>query len=181
MSIPSKTGIHLHSTAETNLINTNSNTLENKMVISDLARKERKQKNKHKHTSSPHHRFSCGQWHRLLTDHLALPTPFKVQENGDCPLNDDQLRFLRSHVSVIFGTQEPTLTLRTGFTSLVTTATPNLVQVVAMDVTGFAAWSSFANIFDEYRVKRAKLHIIPSYSIWSIRYHNCCYAYYSCC
>lgn len=79
-------------------------------------------------------------------------------------LDKSRKSWIRGHVSEILGTQQPTFTMRTGMTTLVTNATPNLVQVVAMDVTGLAAWSSIANIFDEYRVKRAKLCIVPSYS-----------------
>lgn len=53
--------------------------------------------------------------------------------------------------------------MRTGTTSLTTSGT-NLTQVVGMDVTGITQWSSIANLFDEYRVRSAKLVVAPSYS-----------------
>lgn len=129
---------------------------ETKRSINDLARKGRKRRNKRKRTNSSR-ALKVSQWVKLISLHLAtfLDHTLKV--------TDDQTKFLRSHVSVVFGTQEPTLTLRTGITTLTSSGT-NLTQVVAMDVTGIAAWTSFANIFDEYRVKRAKLHIVPLYS-----------------
>ncbi len=71
-------------------------------------------------------------------------------------------KFMRGHVREFLGTQQPIFKLRTGFTTLTSSGT-NLTQVVAMDVTGTTAWSSFANIFDEYRVRRASLHIVPLY------------------
>lgn len=78
-------------------------------------------------------------------------------------LSLDQIKFFRSNVRTFLGTQQPTIRVRTSFTSLVTSGT-NLTQVVAMDVTGITAWSSFANIFDEYRVKHANLHIQQLYA-----------------
>ncbi len=78
-------------------------------------------------------------------------------------LSLDQIKFMRNHVREFMGTQQPIITVRTGLTTLTTTGT-NLTQVVAMDVTGIAAWSSFAAIFDEYRVKRAVLHVVQNYS-----------------
>ncbi len=76
--------------------------------------------------------------------------------------NGNMTKFMRGHVRNFLGTQQPTFTLRTGFTTLTTTGT-NLTQVIAMDVTGISPWSSLANLFDEYRVKKAILHIVPSY------------------
>lgn len=75
----------------------------------------------------------------------------------------DQIKFFRSNVRTFLGTQQPTIKLRTSFTSLTSSGT-NLTQVVAMDITGITAWSSFANIFDEYRVKYAILHIQQLYA-----------------
>lgn len=63
----------------------------------------------------------------------------------------------------VLGTQQPVICLRTGFSTLTTTATPNLIQVVSMDVTGITQWASFANIFDEYRVRKASLKVVPAY------------------
>ncbi len=74
----------------------------------------------------------------------------------------DQKKFYRHHVREFLGTQQPTFTLRTSFTTLTTSGT-NLTQVIAMDVTGISPWSSLANLFDEYRVMKAKLHIVPLY------------------
>lgn len=74
----------------------------------------------------------------------------------------EQKKFYRSHVREFLGTQQPTFTLRTSFTTLTTTST-NLTQVIGMDVTGISPWSSIANLFDEYRVRKAKLHIAPLY------------------
>jgi len=50
--------------------------------------------------------------------------------------------------------------LKTGLTTLINGA-PTLNQVVAMDVTGISSWSSWAALFDEYRVHKAKMVIIP--------------------
>ncbi len=75
----------------------------------------------------------------------------------------ETLKFMRGHVREFLGTQQPILRVRTGLTTLTTTGT-NLTQVVAMDVTGIAAWSSLANVFDEYRVRRAVLWIVQTYS-----------------
>lgn len=63
----------------------------------------------------------------------------------------------------VLGTQQPVMKVRTGFTTLSTTGTPNLVQVVGMDVSGITQWASLANLFDEYRVRRADLKITPQY------------------
>ncbi len=68
----------------------------------------------------------------------------------------------RGHIRNVLGTQQPVITCRTGMTTLTTSGT-NLTQVVAMDVSGTAGWSSFAALFDEYRVRRARLHVIPLY------------------
>jgi hypothetical protein len=73
---------------------------------------------------------------------------------------------MRRHVSVVLGTQQPIITARTSFSTLTTTATPNLIQVVSMDVTGIAGWASFALLFDEYRVRSAKLHVQQAYSLY---------------
>jgi len=67
-------------------------------------------------------------------------------------------------IRTVLGTQQPVMKLRTSFTTLSTTGTPNLVQVVSMDVTGTTQWASFANIFDEYRVRRATLKVVPQYT-----------------
>ncbi len=74
----------------------------------------------------------------------------------------DTLKFMRGHIRNFLGTQQPIIRCRTSFTTLTTSGT-NLTQVVAMDVTGVTAWSSLANLFDEYRVRRATLHIQPLY------------------
>lgn len=78
--------------------------------------------------------------------------------------SDKKLKLVRDMIPTILGVQQWGMKIRTGFTSLTTTATPNLVQVVNMDVTGASIWTSLANIADEYRVKRATLHVIPQYS-----------------
>ncbi len=75
----------------------------------------------------------------------------------------ENIKFIRGHVRNFLGTQQPIFTFRTGVTSLVTSGT-NLLQVVGMDVTGVTAWSSLAAIFDEYRVRRAVLKMMPSYA-----------------
>lgn len=74
----------------------------------------------------------------------------------------DTLKFMRGHIRNFLGTQQPIIRCRTSFTTLTTSGT-NLTQVVAMDVTGITAWSSLANLFDEYRVRSATLHIQPLY------------------
>ncbi len=73
------------------------------------------------------------------------------------------IRMFSGQVRNVLGTQQPVLTMRTGLTTLTTSGT-NLTQVVGMDVTGISAWSSAANLFDEYRVRAAKLVITPLYS-----------------
>lgn len=78
---------------------------------------------------------------------------------------DQQTQFMRHHVRDFMGTQQPIITARTSFTTLTTSGT-NLTQVVAMDVTGISGWSSFANLFDEYRVRKAWLHIQPLYQAY---------------
>lgn len=88
----------------------------------------------------------------LLSKHNLTPTPEQT----------DMLGYMRHHIRDFLGTQQPILTARTGFTVLTTSGT-NLTQVVSMDVTGISGWSSFANLFDEYRVRKAKLHILPYY------------------
>ncbi len=91
--------------------------------------------------------------------HNKLLTVHKVDLTS---VSTENLKFIRGHVRNFLGTQQPVFTFRTGFTTLTTTGT-NLTQVVAMDVTGVTAWSSLANIFDEYRVRRAVLKMVPSY------------------
>ncbi len=81
------------------------------------------------------------------------------------PEQAEMLKFMRHHVREFLGTQQPVLTARTSFTTLTTSGT-NLTQVVAMDVTGISGWSSFANLFDEYRVRKAILHIQPLYALY---------------
>ncbi len=78
-------------------------------------------------------------------------------------LSLERKQFMRGHIREFLGTQQPIITCRTGVTTLTTSGT-NLTQVVSMDVTGVAAWSSIANLFDEYRVRKACLHVVPLYS-----------------
>ncbi len=78
-------------------------------------------------------------------------------------MSPGMLSFMKGHVREFLGTQQPIFKLRTSFTTL-TTSGANLTQVVAMDVTGLSPWSSFANIFDEYRVRKAVLHIVQLYT-----------------
>ncbi len=79
------------------------------------------------------------------------------------PIEPVKMKWMKGHVRTLFGTQQPILNVTTGVTTLTSSGT-NLTQVVAMDVSGVAAWSSLANLFDEYRVRRAQLHIQPLYS-----------------
>ncbi len=86
---------------------------------------------------------------RLMSVHLSLARD-----------NPDALRVARNQVPVIFGTQQMRFLLKTGITFLIN-GSPTLNQVVAMDVTGISNWSSWAALFDEYRVHKAKLVILP--------------------
>lgn len=92
--------------------------------------------------------------------HKNLIDVHKISLNN---LSLENLKFMRGHVRNFLGTQQPIFTFRTGVTTLTSSGT-NLTQVVAMDVTGVTAWSSLANIFDEYRVRRAVLKMMPLYA-----------------
>jgi len=77
-------------------------------------------------------------------------------------LNDLRLKQWRGMVRDFLGTQQPIFRLKTGFTTVSTTTT-TLVQVVAMDVSGIPNWSSWATLFDEYRIRVAQLVCQPAY------------------
>jgi hypothetical protein len=66
-------------------------------------------------------------------------------------------------IRTMLGTQQPIIRCRTGGSNLTTTAGSVLQTVINMDVSGISAWTSFAAIFDEYRVRKATIHIIPLY------------------
>ncbi len=104
--------------------------------------------------------------HKVQTathDLVTLLNKVKTQHNISLTQPSlDTLKFMRGHIRNFLGTQQPIIRCRTSFTTLVTSGT-NLTQVVAMDVTGISAWSSLANLFDEYRVRKAHLHIQPLY------------------
>ncbi len=70
------------------------------------------------------------------------------------------LRYARNQVPIIFGTQQMRFKLKTGLTTL-QNGSPVLNQVVGMDITGIPNWSSWANLFDEYRIHKAKLVGMP--------------------
>ncbi len=85
-----------------------------------------------------------------------------LDPSADLALSHPTLRRYRGQIRNFLGTQQPVVRVRTGITTL-TTSGANLTQVVGMDVTGISGWSSWAALFDEYRVRRATLHIVPLY------------------
>ncbi len=107
----------------------------------------------------PRHRVQ-----RASHDLISLINRVKAEHNISLLTTPslDTLKFMRGHIRNFLGTQQPIIRCRTSFTTLTTSGT-NLTQVVAMDVTGISAWSSLANLFDEYRVRRATLHLQPLY------------------
>lgn len=73
---------------------------------------------------------------------------------------EEKIRFARNQVPFILGTQQMRFKLKTGLTTLIN-GSPTLNQVVAMDISGVASWSSWANLFDEYRIHKATLVLLP--------------------
>jgi hypothetical protein len=66
-------------------------------------------------------------------------------------------------IRTVLGTQQPIIRCRTGLSNLTTTAGSVLQTVIQMDSSGVSGWSSFAALFDEYRVRKAILHVLPGF------------------
>lgn len=125
---------------------------------SSKPKSKKKQNQKSKHSKNVY----CK---KLTLKHLSTIVEGQLGERLDTvgrTLEAQRLKWMKGHVREFLGTQQPIFTLKTGITTLTTSGT-NLTQVVAMDVTGVTAWSSLANLFDEYRVRKAVLHIMPLY------------------
>ncbi len=150
--------------SQVNLINEgscNPSASRNVKLSAHSSRKASAPERKRKIKSHKPHRITRASFARSFTSVLKqLKDVHKVPLSS---LSSENLKFIRGHVRNFLGTQQPVFTFRTGVTTLTTSGT-NLTQVVAMDVTGVTAWSSLANIFDEYRVRRAVLKMCPSYS-----------------
>lgn len=121
--------------------------------------------NKRQNKNQPYKKKKQGRAKRnnmsLLFAHLLRM--FAIRFDMLSSLDSEKRKFYRSYVPEFLGTQQPTFRLRTGFTTLTTTATPNLVTVIGMDSSGITQWTGLAAIFDEYRILKAKLHVQPTY------------------
>jgi len=102
----------------------------------------------------------------LTQDKLSLNLGEVFPEYDFSGISPSLKRAVRSMISGWFhGIQEPLLYLKTAPTSLVTTATPNLIQVVPHDITGVSGWSSFALCWDEYQIHEVVDH---SYGVYAL-------------
>ncbi len=122
---------------------------------SSVQSRERRKEEKNKERKTKKER---GKYCRKSRDLILLLDAHMKMFDGLHP--EKKLLFMRNQVPIILGTQQMRFKLKTGLTTLIN-GSPTLNQVVAMDVTGISAWSSWANLFDEYRVHKAKLHILP--------------------
>lgn len=75
-------------------------------------------------------------------------------------------RMRRGLVRQVLGTQQPIFILRS-VVKAITASTSTIADVVPVDPNGTAAiidWSSWKAVFDEYRVHRARLHIVNEFA-----------------
>jgi hypothetical protein len=120
---------------------------------------------KEKHSSSSYH-SRVNRFIKLLTakcffDFMTLPLVL-----SSTPTTEQKLAkrdHMRGMVREVLGTQQPIIRCRTGGSNLTTNGSSVLPTVIQMDVTGIASWSSFAALFDEYRVRKAHLHVLPTF------------------
>lgn len=109
-------------------------------------------------TTSSRHCLSTGNHSRDL--HLMILSLTQPEENDTEDKCEERIRYMRNQVPKILGTQQMRFKLKTGLTTLIN-GSPTLNQVIAMDISGLASWSSWAALFDEYRIHKAKLVLLP--------------------
>jgi len=116
-----------------------------------------------KHKAHKHKSYSSFTKMFLLAAFHAFDAVPAIVSQSPTELRVSRLAHMRGLVREVMGTQQPIIRCRTGMSNLTTTAGSVLQTVIQMDVSGVSGWASFAALFDEYRVRAARIKVLPGF------------------